>query len=168
MGPPESLTRPCKKQADGRRTQRRRHPRSRCCLLKGCERKFQPWHARQRYCSAECRATARKWSRWKAQQRYRETAVGQAKRNGQSRRYRQRAKSRKPPEPEAVNEAARVISMEQFFRAHLRPARVLRAICAPAPKPFAAFLFARVPARLGASPRAGTALETGAHLIRTY
>ena len=36
----------------------------------------------------------------KAQQRYRETASGQEKRNGQSRRYRERVKARKRPEPE--------------------------------------------------------------------
>jgi hypothetical protein len=41
--------------------------------------------------------------------------VGQEKRNGQSRRYRERVKSRKPPEPNAVNESARVITTEPFF-----------------------------------------------------
>ena len=78
-----------------------RRPRNRCCLLKGCEQCFHPRRARQRYCSEECRKAARKWERWKAQQRYRETAAGKQKRNGQSRRYRERVKSRKPPEPEA-------------------------------------------------------------------
>ena len=87
----------------------------RCCLLKGCEQRFHPRQARQRYCSEGCREAARKWSRWKAQQRYRETAAGKQKRNGQSRRYRERVKSRKPPEPEAVNEAARVITTGTFF-----------------------------------------------------
>ena len=37
------------------------------------------------------------------------------KRNGQSQRYRERVKSRKPPEPEAVNEPARVITTRTFF-----------------------------------------------------
>jgi hypothetical protein len=73
----------------------------------------------------QCREAARKWSWWKAQQRYRETAVGQAKRNGQSRRYRERIKTLKPTEPKAVNESARVITQEDFFRAHLRPAGLL-------------------------------------------
>jgi hypothetical protein len=165
MGPPESPTRPRKNQAADRRNRR---PRLRRCLLKGCEQKFHPRQARQRYCSAECRAKAEKWSRWKAQQRYRETAAGQAKRNSQSRRYRQRVKSRKPPEPEAVNEAARVITKEHFFRAHLRPARVLRALRAPAAKSVAALLLRLVPASAGASAGAGAALEASAHLIRTY
>jgi hypothetical protein len=168
MGPPESRTRPRKNQAAGRRKRRARKPRRRCCLLKGCEQKFHPRQARQRYCSEHCRQQARQWSRWKAQQRYRETAAGQKKRNGQSQRYRERVKSRKPPEPEAVNEAARVITQEHFFRAHLRPAGVLRAIRTPAAKSLAAFLLCRVPASAGASQRAGATVETGAHLIRTY
>ena len=165
MGPFESLTRPRKKQAAGRR---KRRPRRRCCLMKGCEQRFHPRQARQRYCSAECRAEAEKWRRWKAQQKYRCTDGGKQKRNGQSRRYRQRIKSRKPPEPEAVTEPARVITQGHFFRAHLRPARMLRAICAPAAKSVAALLFAGMPARRGASAGARAALETSAHLVRTY
>ncbi len=97
-----------------------------------------------------------------ASRRYRETAAGQQKRNGQSRRYRERVKSRKPAEPEAVNEPARVITTEHFFRSLLRPARLLRGIRAPAAKSLATLLFARLPARAGARPRAGAALETGA------
>jgi hypothetical protein len=95
------------------------------CLLKGCERRFQPRHVRQRYCSEDCRKAARRWSRWKAQQRYRDTAAGQEKRNGQSRRYRERVKSRQAVEKEAVETAARVITSEEFFRAFLRPAGLL-------------------------------------------
>jgi hypothetical protein len=168
MGPPESRTRPRKNQAAGRRKRRARKPRARYCLLKGCEQKFHPRHARQRYCSAGCREEARKWAGWKAQRLYRETAAGQEKRKHQSRRYRERVKSRQAADTEAVNEAARVITKEHFFRAHLRPARVLRAVRAPAAKSFTALLFAGLPARRGASAGARAALETGAHLIRTY
>lgn len=85
MAPFENPTQPAEKQAAERRQVARR-PRLRCCLLKGCERRFHPRQARQRYCSQRCREEARKWSRWKARQRYRETAAGQQKRNGQSRR----------------------------------------------------------------------------------
>ena len=166
MGPPESATRRCKNQAAGRRKRRRWRPRP--WLLKGCEQKFRPRQARQRYCSEGCRAAARKWSRWKAQQKYRITEGGKQKRNGQSRRYRERVQSREPPEPWRVNEAARVIPQEDFFRAHVRPAGVLRAIRATAAESLAAFLFACLPASAGAGPGAGAALETGAHLIRTY
>ena len=132
------------------------------CLLKGCEQRFDPRQARQRYCTEECRKAARKWERWKAQQRYRETAAGKQKRNGQSRRYRERVKSRKPPEPEAVNDPARVITTELFFRSLLRPARLLRELRTPAAKSFTALLFARLPACSRARSGAGTALETGA------
>ncbi len=168
MGPPEIPTRHRENQAAGRRKHRARQPRRRRCLLKGCEQKFRPRRRRQRYCSERCRQEARQWSRWKAQQRYRETAAGQQRRNGQSRRYRERVKSRKTAEPEAVSEAARVIPQEHFFRAHVRPAGVLRAVRAPAAKSLAAFLFTGVPASAGAGPGAGAALETGAHSIRTY
>ena len=81
-----------------------RRPRPRLCLLKGCEQRFRPRRARQRYCSEPCRKAARAWSRWKAQQSYRATAAGKQKRNGQSRRYRERVRSRKPPAGEAVPE----------------------------------------------------------------
>jgi hypothetical protein len=165
MGPPESPTRNRKRQAAGRR---KRRARPRGCLLKGCEQRFQPRQARQRYCSEDCRKAARRWSRWKAQQKYRTTVGGKQKRNGQSRRYRERVKSRKPPEPEAVSEGARVITPEDFFRAHLRPAGLLRALRAPAAKSLAALLLPGVPARAGASSAAGAALEAGAHLSRTY
>src|ERR1700686_1045551 len=85
------------------------------CLLKGCDQRFCPGQARQRYCSKGCREAARKWARWKAQQRYRETSAGKQKRNGQSVRYRERVRSRKPPELESVNDPARVITTEHFF-----------------------------------------------------
>src|SRR5579872_1097479 len=144
-----------------------RRPRMRRCLLKGCDQRFCPGQARQRYCSKQCREAARKWSRWKAQQRYRETAVGQAKRNGQSRRYRERVKSRKPPEPKA-DEAARVITPEHSFRSSLRPARLLRRVHTAAAKPLAALLFTCLQARDGARLPTGASLETGAHLIPRY
>ena len=166
MGPSENRTQQRKNQC--RRKRRIRRPRARCCFLKGCEQKFQPRRWPQRYCSESCRQEARKWSRWKAQQQYRETAAGQAQRNGQSRRYRERVKNRKPAQPETVSQAPRVITKEDFFRSHVRPAGVLPGLRAPAAKSLAALLFARMPARAGAGAGAGAALEAGAHLIRTY
>jgi hypothetical protein len=100
---------------EGRRKRLPRRPRMRCCLLKGCEERFHPRQARQRYCSEECREAAREWSRWKAQERYRATKACKQQRNAQSRRYRERVKSRKRPEPEAVQEAARVTLQNIFF-----------------------------------------------------
>jgi hypothetical protein len=126
MGPPENPTSHPETQEDGGRNGRKpvRRPRSRQCLLKGCEQRFHPRHARQRYCSDECREAARKWVEWKARQIYRAKAQGKRKRKGQSQRYRERLKSRKPPEKEAVPEAARVIP-KKFFRGGLRPAWLL-------------------------------------------
>src|SRR5260370_31638310 len=148
MGPPESATSHPENQAGGRwkRLARRPRPRPRRCLLKGCEQRYRPRHARQRYCSGQCRKSAREWSRWKAQKRYRDTAAGKQKRNGQSRRYRERVRSRKPPEPKVVNEAARVITTEHFFRPFLRPAGLLRELRTPTAKSFTALLFAYLPA----------------------
>jgi len=112
---------------EGRRKPLPRRPRMRRCLLKGCERRFRPQQARQRYCSQSCREAARKWARHKAQQRYRTTTAGKQKRNDQSQRYRERVRQRQAPEPEAVEEAARVIP-KNFFRRLLRPAWLLRKI----------------------------------------
>jgi len=106
MGPPESPTGHPENQ-EGRRKRLARQPRTRCCLLKGCERRFHPRQARQRYCSE--RRGGRRNSDTGRRRR------SQQKRNGQGRRYRDRVKNRKPAEPEAVNDAARVITTEHFF-----------------------------------------------------
>jgi hypothetical protein len=160
MGPPESAT----SQAENQARRRKRcagRPRARLCLLKGCEQRFQPRNARQRYCSERCRSEARKWSRWKAQQQYRSTNAGKQKRNGQSQRYRQRVRCRKRAQPEAVGEPARVIT-KNFFRALLRPARLLPEIRSPAAKSLATLLLTGLPTCAGTCRTAGTALETGA------
>ena len=161
MGPPEGATRQPENQEGGRPTRLPRRPRMRRCLLKGCEQRFHPRQPRQRYCSEGCREAARKWSLFKAQQRYRAMAPGQQKRNGQSRRYRERVKSRKLPEPAPVNDPARVITTEHFFRPLLRPARLLRAIRACAPKSLTTLLLSHLSACAGARRRTGAALETG-------
>ena len=165
MGLSEGATRHCENQEAGRRRRGKRLPRRsrrRHCLLKGCEQRFHPRQARQRYCSERCREAARQWSQWKGQQRYRATKAGRQKRNGQGRRYRERVKSRKPPESEAVKDPARVITIEPFFRSLLRPARLLRAIRADAAKSFTTLLLPRLPTRAGARGRTRAALETGA------
>jgi hypothetical protein len=165
VGPDEDSTLPPEDREPGQPSGRR--PRTRFCLLKGCERRFCPQRARQRYCSDECRRSARRWSRWKAQQNYRATAVGKERRNGQSRRYRQRVRNRPPAAPEeAVPEAARVIT-HHFFRLLLRPPWLLRGIRPAAALAPPALLFAGVPARHGTSlatretlaPRYASAVE---------
>ena len=168
MGPSESPTGPSRKSSAAGGSDRPVGRGCGVCLLKGCEQRFHPRQARQRYCSERCREAARKWSRWKAQQRYRATAAGQQKRNGQSRRYRERVKSRKPPEPEAVNEAARVITTEHFFRPFLRPAGLLRGIRACAAKSLTTLLLARLPARAGARRERERRWKQARDLIRRY
>jgi hypothetical protein len=151
MGPPESLTSRRENQAVRRKRSGRR-PRARHCLLKGCEQRYHPQTANQRYCSAECQKAARKWSRWKGQQRYRATKSGKAKRADQSQRYRQRIKSHKPAEPKPDSETARVITPEHFFRSFLRSTRLLRGIHTAAAKSLAALLLARLSPCHGARP----------------
>lgn len=80
----------------------------RLCLLKGCERSFQPKHHRCRYCSASCTQAARIWRRWLADQKYRCSEEGKEVRKDQSKRYRERRKEDSPemkePEPAAPPE----------------------------------------------------------------
>jgi len=159
MGPPESATRHRENQERARRKRPRRLPRSRRCLLKGCERRFRPKRARERYCSRECRCAARAWSCWKAQQSYRATATGKERRNEQSRRYRERVRDRQQPEPEQAVAAARVITTE-FFRSPLRPPRLLPGIHSSSAIAAPTILFARVPPGHGTSLGAGTLLAT--------
>ena len=155
MGPPENPTRRCENQARAGRTRPAHRPRSRRCLLKGCERPFHPEQARQRYCSPECRHAAREWSCWKAQQSYRATAAGKARRNGQSRRYRERVRSRRQPAPGQAVPTARVITTD-FFRPLLRPAGLLPGLRASAPIAAQTILFARLPAGHGTCVGTGT------------
>ena len=145
---------------DGRRepaNRRARRPRVRRCLLKGCELRFRPQRPWARYCSEDCRREARHWSRWKTQQKYRATCPGREHRQAQSRRYRRRARRRKQTRPTA-QEVARVITAN-FFRLRVRPSRLLRDVRPNEAFSAAAILFAGVPARTGAGPGAGTALE---------
>jgi len=161
MGPPEN---PTEREPNQERVGRRRpvrRPRTRRCLLKGCERRFRPKQARERYCSPECRRAARDWSCWKARQIYRATASGKAKRQGQSRRYRERVKNRRQTTPAEAFAEARVITRD-FFRGHLRPSRVLRGIQVSAPIAASTILLPSLPTGHGASLAARTPLAPGA------
>jgi hypothetical protein len=85
--------------------QRPRGRYSHICLLKGCERLFQPSHPLQRYCSKACQDAARQWRRWRAAQQYRATARGQQQRREQSRRYRDRQRERRAAAEPVAQEA---------------------------------------------------------------
>ena len=165
MGPPENLTRHFENQERAERKPSTRAPRTRQCLLKGCERRFRPKKARERYCSQECRRAARKWSCWKAQQSYRATAAGKAKRNGQSRRYRERVRNRRQPAPGQAVPTERVITTE-FFRPLLRSPGLLPGIHTSAAIAASTVLFARLPAGHGTCLGTRTPLAPG-HAVAT-
>jgi len=121
MGPPHHPSSYRRGQRDRRRRRCVRRPRTRRCLLKGCEQGFRPQHARQRYCSPRCREQARRWAQWKAQQAYRTTAKGKVQRNRQSRRYRERLKTRPGSEKGPILQCARVIPKKFFTDSCDRP-----------------------------------------------
>jgi hypothetical protein len=119
MGPAKDSSTPAKNQ-DAPETpgqegcwRRARYPRSRICLLKGCERVFRPQQPLARYCSEACRQQARRWRQWKARRRYRQSSKGKQKRQAQSCRYRERQKAGQERKTTATN-AARVISIKFF------------------------------------------------------
>jgi len=84
-----------------------RTPRPRRCLLKGCERLFQPCCPQARYCSRTCQEKARRWREWRASRIWRQTEAGRQCRREQSRQYRQRVRARREAEQAAglVDEA---------------------------------------------------------------
>ena len=91
--------------------------RARRCLLKGCERWFEPARPRSRYCSGGCAAAARRWRQVKASRRYRASDGGRARRREQNRRYRQRRRQRQPASADAaaVREGQRPASGDEDF-----------------------------------------------------
>jgi hypothetical protein len=70
-------------------------PRSRECLLAGCERRFRPRCARSCYCSDACARAAREWSVRQAQRRYRTSEHGRARRREQCCRWRERQREKR-------------------------------------------------------------------------
>lgn len=102
------------------RQRRARRPRSRDCLLKGCEREFRPQQPLARYCREACREQARQWRAWKARRRYRQSTNGRQKRQAQNRRYRERCKD-KPERKTAPGSNARVIPTKFFSCSCDRP-----------------------------------------------
>jgi len=100
----------------GATKRRKRRPRLRKCLLKGCERRFRPKYPWSRYCGDECRRKARRWLQWKAQKRYRATGHGKQQRKAQSCRHRERVRTRKPLKSGA-EEPARVIKAKKYSTA---------------------------------------------------
>ncbi len=88
MGPQQDSKLFARSQAVPQPTSRR--PRTRLCLLAGCEKPFRPGRPQARYCSDACRSQARAWRVWRAQRKYRATDRGRQQRRIQSKRHRQK------------------------------------------------------------------------------
>ena len=89
MGPPKHYPHSENFQ-EARKAKKKRFPRQRRCLLKGCGRYFHPEHFLQRYCGAECQEAAEIWRNRQYRQNYRQTENGKKHRREQSRRRRQK------------------------------------------------------------------------------
>ena len=87
-----------------KRNARRRRPRPRICLRKGCGQKYQPRRWNQRYCQdSECLRLLRRWQAAKRQARRREDEAVKVQHAQAERAHRQRAiSSTQPPKPVQV------------------------------------------------------------------
>lgn len=163
MGPREDPSTSCENQdtrplgTEGYKCRAHR-PRSRSCLLKGCERVFRPQHPLTRYCSEACRQRAHRWREWKARRRYRQSAGCKQRRRAQSRRYRERRKATDRKIPACQQREGHPY---QFFSMLLRPPWMLRRFPADPAIAAAALLFSSL------SPGSGASFGAGAALART-
>lgn len=162
MGPLKH--RPRRSGSQGSRRRPARRPRTRRCLLKGCEKPFRPPSARSRYCSPECTRKAREWSRWRAQQKYRKSDNGKKHRNEQCRHYRERKHERDE------NRGARGSSLKEFrksFRLPVRPPGMLRRLPPHPAITAAALLLPGLPQGPSTRPPAGMPVAAaGRHAAR--
>ena len=116
---------------------RGRPARRRRCLLKGCEREFEPRRVQARYCSEACRSAACRWRRWQAAWRWRKTAQGQACRREQSCRHRKRISERRQAEALAADSAIEEPGVGQ------RPAPVGEKTCCHRPGCYVLYIVSR-------------------------
>lgn len=112
-------------------------PRSRRCLLKGCEQFYQPPNPQARYCSPACRHAAERWRRWRSSQTWRQTEGGRQCRRRQSCRYRQRVRQRPEVESEPISEPSEEVREGQ------RPAADSETSCCGRPGCYELFVLMR-------------------------
>jgi hypothetical protein len=106
---------------------RRRRPRPRHCLRKGCGRKYQPRRWNQRYCQEpECRRQVRRWQAARRQAKHRQEDDAKARHAQAERQRRQRVKaaSQAIQQPEVT--PARGHAAEAFFPSLVRSAGLSR------------------------------------------
>ena len=94
---------------------RRRRPRPRICLRKGCGQKYQPRRWNQRYCQdPECLRLLRRWQAAKRQAKRRQDEAVKVQHAQAERVRRQRAISLpQPPKPAKLRQ--RVVTQQKFF-----------------------------------------------------
>jgi hypothetical protein len=127
LGPKEHP--PFSGEDQGGRHRKRRHPRRRICLLKGCERSFLPNVPQQRYCCPECSEAAARWRKKRAQAKYRKTKKAKKRRREQSVRYRARVRERGKVKPETAPQES--VLEEATAREGHHPAPILEgSLCA--------------------------------------
>ena len=99
-----------------RRVARRRRPRPRICLRKGCRRKYQPRRWNQRYCQdPHCQREVRRWQAAQRQARHRQDADVKARHAQAEKTRRQRAKSTSQTIESPEVTPARGHTAEPFF-----------------------------------------------------
>lgn len=145
---------------------RRRRPRPRICLRKGCGCKYQPRRWNQRYCQQpECQREVRRWQAARRQARHRQSTEAKARhaQTERARRQRTKAASQATQKPEPTS--PRGHAAEFFSRSHLRSARLLRAAGDLAPQP-GTLLWPRLSTRRSQCPGSRTQVVRSRHLGR--
>jgi len=130
------------------RLPRARRPRPRICLRKGCGRKYLPRRWNQRYCQdPECLREVRRWLAARRQAKRRQDPGVKAQQALAQKQRRQRAKVAPKAMANPDVAPARGHAAENFFRALLRSARLLRTPREFAPQPGSLLLCHLPPSR---------------------
>ena len=143
---------------------RRRRPRPRHCLRKGCGRKYQPRRWNQRYCQEpECRRQVRRWQAARRQAKHRQEDDAKARHAQAERQRRQRVKaaSQAIQQPEVT--PARGHAAEAFFPSLVRSAGLSRTPRDLASQP-GTVLLPRLPSGGSQCPGPGTQVAGSQHL----
>jgi len=142
---------------------RRRRPRPRICLRKGCGRKYLPRRWNQRYChEPDCQREVRRWLAARRQTRHRQAAEAKARHAQAERVRRKRLKAASQATRKPGPTAPRGHAAEFFPRSPLRSAWLLRTAHDLAPQP-GALLWPGVSTRPAPCPGSGTQVALARH-----
>jgi hypothetical protein len=143
---------------------RRRRPRPRHCMRKGCGREYQPRRWNQRYCQEpECLRQVRQWQAARRQAKHRQAAEAKARHAQAERERRERAKaaSQAVEHPEVAS--PRGHAAEFFFRSLVRSAGLSRTPRDLTPQPGTVLLL-RLPSGGSQCPGSGTQVACSRHV----